>query len=316
MPADPTPIDEQYTQDFARELARAGETFHTEPTALIDSAWVVGRRLRRRRRASMAAGAAALALIGVGGVALGSGAGSPSVVGAASEGGTAAPKLSGEQVLALLTELLPAGTTEVGEARGTETDTTQIRMVHDDGNGAGQLLFWITPTAVGPDHTCPNPPIAGDACTATTLPDGSDLVVYQAGTRAGEPAGSKTWAASLYSANGYTLMIQEWNRKPLERGTPITRTDPLLNTGQLAAVATDARWRQVAASLAPAGPKPSAPPASPGGQAPSAPSEVVASALASLAAGQGEATFADGYTKVVVGRSPGPLPSPTAEAGR
>ncbi|MDY0810461.1 hypothetical protein [Kitasatospora purpeofusca] len=246
--------DTQYEQDFSAAMARAGETFHTEPLPLVDTAWSYGRRLRRRRRASVLAGAAALALVGVGGVAVadlpGGGTGRVAAAGTPSAGATAAP-VSGQEFLDLFAPLLPAGNiVKVEEARGTEGGAPQLRLTHDDGHGLAYYLFWITGLAELPDAakgcgyaTTP------DVCTASTTADGSQLVIYQAATRSGEPDGSKTWSASLYTKSGYHLMVQEWNRNPLDRGSGITRVDPPMTTDRIAAVATDKRWEGVAAAI-------------------------------------------------------------------
>ncbi|MFG2845262.1 hypothetical protein ACGF12_19125 [Kitasatospora sp. NPDC048296] len=159
-----------------------------------------------------------------------------------------AAAVSGPEFQQMLTELLPSGTVAVGEARGTESDTPQLRLVLDDGHGPVQYLFWITRFPGGNDTGCPSGTAGGDACTEATLPDGGHLRLYRAGTRDGEPAGSKTWSAKL-TVDGYQLMLQEWNRKPLEQGAPITRTDPPLTMDQLAAVVKDPRWQKVAAAL-------------------------------------------------------------------
>ncbi|WP_405360258.1 hypothetical protein OG535_17270 [Kitasatospora sp. NBC_00085] len=249
MPADRDLPDTQYEQDFAEAISRAGEVFHAETTPLVDSGWAYGRRLRRRRRASVLAGAAALALIGVGGVAASGAVGGSGKAGPASAGDPSAAQVSGQEFLAMLTELLPAGATEVGEARGTENDIPQLRLTLDDGHGAVQYLLWIARLAgVSADRGCPAQ-LGGDACTASTLADGSELVVYQAGTRDNEPAGSKMWSANLYAKDGYQVQLREWNRKPLENGSPITRADPPLSPTQLAAVAADPRWKRVADAL-------------------------------------------------------------------
>ncbi|SDT59784.1 hypothetical protein SAMN05216371_3060 [Streptomyces sp. TLI_053] len=256
MPADRDlpETDTQYEQDLSAAMARAGETFHTEPLPLVDTGWSYGRRLRRRRRASVLAGAAALALVGVGGVALaglpGGGTGRVAAAGAPSAGATAAP-VSGQEFLDLFTPLLPAGNiVKVEEARGTESGTPQLRLTHDDGHGLAYYLFWITGPSVMPDDAKGCAYADGlDVCTSATTTDGSQLVVYQAGTRDGEPDGSKTWSASLYSKSGYHLMLQEWNRNPLEPGSGITRVDPPMTTGRIAEVAADERWKTVAAAI-------------------------------------------------------------------
>ncbi|MBV2154610.1 hypothetical protein [Kitasatospora sp. SUK 42] len=239
--------DERFERAFSEALGRAGDAFDTEPGPLADTGWSYGRRLRRRRRAGTAAGAAALALAGVGGAALG---GLLPGQGAAVAGPAAASPagpVSGPEFQRMLTELLPPGTVQEGEGRGTESGTPQVRLTLDDGHGPAQYLFWITRFGVG-DVGCPARQTQDDACTEATLPDGDHLRLYQAATRGGEPAGSKTWSAVL-TGKGYQLALQEWNRKPLEQGTPITRTDPPLTMDQLSKVVTDPRWKEVAEAL-------------------------------------------------------------------
>ncbi|MFB7376361.1 hypothetical protein ACFC6U_34880 [Kitasatospora purpeofusca] len=246
--------DTQYEQDFSAAMARAGETFHTEPLPLVDTAWSYGRRLRRRRRASVLAGAAALALVGVGGVAVadlpGGGTGRVAAAGAPSTGATTAP-MSGLEFLALFTPLLPAGDVlEVGEARGTETGSPQIRLVHDDGNGRAQYVFSISRGGTWPDNGegCTYA-TAPDACTQTITADGSRLVLYQANFRDNEPTGAKMWSAALHTQSGFHLLLQEWNRDPHDKGSGITRVDPPMTPDQLGAVLTDKRWEGVNAAI-------------------------------------------------------------------
>ncbi|MEU1288536.1 hypothetical protein [Kitasatospora sp. NPDC005856] len=244
--------DERFEQAFAEAIGRAGGAYDADAGRLVDTGWSYGRRLRRRRRVGTAAGAAALALVGVGGAALGGllpGQGSPAVVGAAGGASTApAAPVTGPEFQQMLTELLPQGAVTVGEARGTESDTPQLRLVLDDGQGAVQYLFWIMRDSSTADRSCPAVPTGGDSCAESDLPDGSHLSLYQAATRSGEPTGSKTWSA-VRSGNGYRMMLQEWNRKPLENGSPITRTDPPLTPDQLAAVVKDPRWNKVMAAI-------------------------------------------------------------------
>ncbi|MFE4973904.1 hypothetical protein ACFRAR_17570 [Kitasatospora sp. NPDC056651] len=246
--------DERFERAFTAALGQAGEAFDTEAGPLVDTGWSHGRRLRRRRRAGAVAGTAlALALVGVGGAALGGLLPGPgtTAVGAASGGSpsAAATPVSGPEFQRMLTELLPPGTVVEAEGRGTESGTPQVRLTLDDGHGRAQYLMWITRVGIG-EVGCPAGAPAGDACTDTALADGARLRLYQAATRDGEPAGSKTWSA-VVTGKGYQLMLQEWNREPLRQDTPITRTDPPLTVDQLGKVATDPRWKAVAAALPP-----------------------------------------------------------------
>ena len=240
-------FDPQFEREFALAMSEAGASYRTEAAGLIAAGRAHGRSLRRRRRLStLAGGVAVLAVVGAGGVyAEGQ---QPVRVGPASAGAGATP-LSGEEFLGLLTPLLPQGETQVGEARGTEDAIPQIRLTLDDGNGAAQFLFWVADwPAAAPQPPCGGT-LAPDECSVATTADGSTLVVYKAGGRSDEPAGSKTWSVTVNRPDGHRLMLQEWNRKPLDRGTPVTRTDPPLTTAQLTAVVTDPRWDAVVAAL-------------------------------------------------------------------
>ncbi|MFI2607239.1 hypothetical protein [Kitasatospora sp. NPDC018619] len=267
--------DERFERAFSEALGRAAGGYDADAVRLVDTGWSYGRRLRRRRWAGAVGGAAALALAGVGVAAVG---GPPpwsaaARGGPASSGVTAGPPVSGAEFQRMLVELLPPGAVTVGEARGTESGVPQLRLVLDDGHGAAQYLFWIMRD--GTRSGCPGP-VPGDTCSEADLPDGGHLTLYQAGTRPGEPDGSRTWSATL-TGPGYELMLQEWNRKPLEQGTPVTRADPPLTPDQLAAVVKDPRWQKVVAALPehPVGPTaPVGPEAKPDGPGPmpSAPS--------------------------------------------
>ncbi|MFJ8043949.1 hypothetical protein ACIRBX_25955 [Kitasatospora sp. NPDC096147] len=276
----------EFDARFAEAMTEAGQAYRIEPTALVDTAWARGRAIRRRRRASVVvAGVAAVALVGVGGTAVVGAFDGARPVGAAHG---AAAQVSGPEFQAMLTELLPQGTVEVGQAQGTEADPAQLRLTVDDGHGAAQFLFWITRGGKGAQG-CPAY-LGEDTCTETETEAGQ-VVVYQAGARSGEPAGSKTWSAVLYTKDGYQLMLQEWNRKPLEQGTPITRADPPLTAAQLTAVVTDPRWKRVEAALSSQKPGASTPTAVapsltwPSGgvavPAPSGPADALRSAVAS-----------------------------------
>ncbi|GAA1143219.1 hypothetical protein F4556_005848 [Kitasatospora gansuensis] len=250
MPTDRS--DQDFENDFAQVLNRVGSEYTTREHALVDSAWGRGRRLRRRRAAGLAAGVTAVVLAGTTAGALAIGSDRPvagRAMGPASS--ASATVLTGQQFLGMLTELLPAGRMTVDEARGSESDTPQLRVVVDEGGGAAQLLFWVMESTPGSSaRGCEGIP-AGDACTATELADGSSLVIYQAGTRDNEPAGSKAWSATLRKS-GRTIMLQEWNREPLARDTPVTRVDPPLSPARLGEIVTDPRWDTV--SLASSGP--------------------------------------------------------------
>ncbi|MEV4614148.1 hypothetical protein AB0K43_16360 [Kitasatospora sp. NPDC049258] len=250
MSVDPDQDTARFERDFATAMSAAGGRFGTDHHPLIEGARARGRTLRRRRRAGLVTAGAALGLLT--GAVLGQAAGHG---GATAAHPAAARPLTGKEVLATLVALLPPGGTQVAEARGTASGTPQVRLVLDDGHGPAQVLFWITTGLVAERPGCPDPvQPAGDRCTAATRADGSTVVIYQAATRSDEPAGAKTWSAKLYRPDGRVMMLQEWNRRPLERGEAVTRLDPPLTEAQLTALVTDPSWDKVAAAVGPVDP--------------------------------------------------------------
>lgn len=241
--------DSRQEQEFTEAIGRAATAYRLDSGELAERGWQYGRRLRRRRRTALLGGAAALALTGLlGASALGLPGGSGG--GGAGPGdrasGPAVAAVTGPQFQAMLTELLPAGRlVEVGEARGTDASSIpQLRLVWDDGHGAVQYLFSIMRGALQDTDCSPGAP-AGDSCTVRTLPDGTKVRLYTAGTRDGEPAGARMASALATTPDGYQLMLQEWNRLPLAAGTPITRPEPPLDADQLVALIGDPRWQRV-----------------------------------------------------------------------
>ncbi|MFB6894623.1 hypothetical protein ACFCX4_35660 [Kitasatospora sp. NPDC056327] len=247
-------LNDSYQQEFARALSSTAGSFRIDPGPLAEPARARGRRLRRRRRAGALTGAAALALLATGAVVAGHGfTGSGSRVAPAATA-PAVPKpsgspASGAEILSMLTGLLPSGTVTADLIRGTESARPAVRFVLDDGKGVARIDFSIVEGA-NPGSGCPDTDAPDPACSVSRLPDGSPVVVRQATARAGEPAGSRTWSASLSSSKGYTVTAREWNRASTENGSPVTRPLPPLTTDQLAAVVADPRWQPVAAALA------------------------------------------------------------------
>ncbi|WP_316523055.1 hypothetical protein [Kitasatospora brasiliensis] len=236
---------EQFERAFTEAIGRAGEAFDTEIGPLVDTGWSYGRRLRRRRRIATAAGAAALALVAVGGAAAGGalpGGRAPAPVGAAAPPKPA--RISGPELANMLVELLPTGSALVGDARGTESRAPQVRLLMDDDRGRAQILLWITRAPAGVRLDC------------FTGPSPADPSPRHAASRTGVSIFRQlpgvdpfaVWSAAL-TADGYQVVVQEWNGEPLAPGAPITRTDPPLTEDQLAGMAADPRWKQVAAAL-------------------------------------------------------------------
>ncbi|MEU8920771.1 hypothetical protein AB0D10_07475 [Kitasatospora sp. NPDC048545] len=247
MPTEDHGPDPQFEQTFTEAIGRAGDAYDTDAGPLVDTGWAHGRRLRRRRRIGTAAGAAAVALVAAGGLL--PGVRVPVPVGTAAAAGPAA--IPGPELARMVTGLLPKGTVVVAEARGTESRAPQVRLVLDDGHGRAQLLAFVTRAPTGVRPGCVTGPLMNDPCTVSADP-ADNVMTSRLNPRVDGKDGTKIWI-SVLSADGYQVVVEEWNGEPLEPGASITRGDPPLTADQLERVVRDAGWQRVAAAL-PEGP--------------------------------------------------------------
>ncbi|MFB6894624.1 hypothetical protein ACFCX4_35665 [Kitasatospora sp. NPDC056327] len=200
------------------------------------------------KRPSRTTAIAALALLAIAGAGVDGGLLGSAAQAVGAPSATSGAPVSGQELVTLLTGMLPAGTVETVETRGTDQGIPGARIVLDDGAGKAQIELTVL-QGVDPGSDCPVASTPEDVCTVSHLPDGSKLVVARTGAGATEPAGSLTWTAFLSSQKGYTLFVREWNRASTENGSPVTRTLPPLTTDQLGAVATATAWERVGDAL-------------------------------------------------------------------
>ncbi|HJD81703.1 hypothetical protein [Kitasatospora aureofaciens] len=278
---------DKFEDDLLYALTRTGEGFRpdqTDQAGLVAGGYQRGRRRwRRRSTAAVVGGAAALALVGTGAVYL-TGNGSPSggtaTVAAAPSASTAsaaaltpasagagtpttptaAATVSGDEVLSTFKALLPKG--GITGAGGRGTDDPQLKgtyvgaqLVFDDGAGKSLLMLGVQKHRPGQsqDRSCPElKPGQLDACSVTTLADGSKLYLSEGYEYPDHRATTKEWMASLTGPDGREINLSEWN-SPQEKGAPDSRPSPPLTLDQLKAIVTDKSWDRIVAAVKPDG---------------------------------------------------------------
>ncbi|MEU6226944.1 hypothetical protein [Streptomyces sp. NPDC047042] len=288
--------DEQFEDRLGAALRSAGDSFDADRTALVSGGESRGRRLRMRRRTAVLSGAAAIALVGVGGALVtpwgGDGTGQRAVGAGGTTVGpghaTATPAksptakptapVSGAQLLKTLKGLLPAGQLTQQSSRGTDSELGPYAYgVFDDGKGAAALsvsLGRITPGSDAARETaeCPDKAfVPYDECVTSPLPGGALLRILKTYEFPDRRVDTKLWTADLVTAEGARVSVMEWNA-PAEKGAPISRPEPPLNSAQLKKVVTDPAWLR-AVNAIPVPDKVETPPPS------SAPEEVESDAI-------------------------------------
>ncbi len=164
-------------------------------------------------------------------------------------------------MLAAFTALLPEGGSTAVDGSGTEatpgkprpTGSAGATVVFDDGRGRAAVGITITRRAPGDTSSsnldCPDKKfVPFDACTTSTLADGSSLIVYQGYEYPDRRVNTKWWYAELLGKDGRDITLTEWNASK-EKDAPITRPLPPLDPAQLTAVVTDRSWDRVVAAL-------------------------------------------------------------------
>ncbi|MFJ5549300.1 hypothetical protein [Streptomyces sp. NPDC093225] len=269
-----------FEDEFEQALRRTGDGFTAEQHShLVEGGERYGRRRLVRRRAALVtgsvlsfavvagAGAYAAGMVG-GGTDRTSVAAAPSVDTGSGTAGDKRPaggagKYSGEQLVAILKQLLPAGQLTDTQGRGTRESGPYAAGVFDDGKGKAAVSVSFnrfTPgSQVLADMTaCPGRnDIEFDACEEEKLPGGSRLMVFQGYEYPDRREETKNWRAVLATKDGYVVDASEYNAAA-EKDSPITRPKPPLTPAQLKSLVTSTKWTPVVRDLY-------APPAAPGG---------------------------------------------------
>ncbi|GAA2640036.1 hypothetical protein [Streptomyces vastus] len=237
-------------------MRQAGDSFETDRSGLVAVGAVRGRRLLLRRRAAVVGGVAAVALVGVSGTLLvpwgGAGDGQQSVADRRSTPTAPAEddgKVSGAELVHTLKKLLPKGEFTEEQGRGTDAELLPYaQVVFDDGKGPGAVSVGLNRVEPGSEQArqwteCPDRTLVPyDRCTASRLPDGSALTLFQGYEYPDRRVDTKRWTADLVTPQGHHVSVSEWNAAA-EKDAPVSRANPPLSTDQLKHVVTAPAWR-------------------------------------------------------------------------
>lgn len=265
-------------------MKQAGEGFSATGRPLVDGGIARGRRRTVLRRSAAVSGSvAALALIGLGGSLLTGGTGTPrdgdngAAVGAPSTGNggrtgeASEPSTPEQQVFRTLADLLPEGEIREQPSRGTHgveqpkgSRSPHASVVYDDGHGKAALSVGLS--RQNPDEkpaegelTCPDKSLSVfRSCSATTLKDGSRLVLFKGWEYPDRREETAWWYADLLTPEGYRVSVSEWNA-PAEKGAPVSRPAPPLSLDRMKALAQAEGWRPIIESLPEPAPAPEQP---------------------------------------------------------
>ncbi|MDH6138223.1 hypothetical protein P3T35_000200 [Kitasatospora sp. GP30] len=246
------PTDHDFENDLSCALRDAAELTPEPLTHLLTvGAKEHGRRWRRRRRTAVASGLATLVLVGTGGfMALGDPIGA---VGPSSTTSTEVSKMSKDEVVALVTGLLPPGKATVLDAGGTGEGTlpgheyrTGGTLLFDDGSGASIFTYTADRTDLTPERgaVCMDGfSMPQDSCNRSTLPDGSVVVIDK--LRSDHTPGGREWRATWAAPDGRRVSVIEYNGQPAAKN----RENPPLSAEQLTAFITAPAWERIFSAL-------------------------------------------------------------------
>ncbi|MFC1420879.1 hypothetical protein [Streptacidiphilus cavernicola] len=251
-----------FEERISQALTEAGHSYDLEPQPLLDRGLRRGFALRRRRVALRVTGAAAALAVISTGAALSPGVLSGHADQAASPNTTSTakgPSVSGQQILDLLESALPPGkvtqTQAIGAGGGRPAmDIPTAQLVYDDGHGPALIRFGSA-TENNPDVTAagtcdPAMTTPQSTCQRKTLADGSTVSFSKNNqNKKTGLAADLQWTATLVTAKGDRIWIDEFNR-PTEFATSDgTRTQPPLDADQLTALATKPDWTGLFAAI-------------------------------------------------------------------
>ncbi|WP_328949345.1 hypothetical protein OG778_15130 [Streptomyces sp. NBC_00184] len=247
---------ESFEDGLGAAMKEAGEEFSAAGRPLVDGGVALGRRRSVMRRSAAVTGSvAALAVIGLGGSFVTGGFGSSQ-----DAGEVGAPTAALSQVAGVLAALLPEGKLSeppVSTAGGTKDKKrphpAAASVVYDDGHGKAALSVSLSrenPGRVNEDEfSCPDSNVnTFETCSATTLKDGSRLVLFKGWEYPDRREETKWWYADLLTPEGYRIALSEWNA-PAEKGAPVSRATPPLSLDRMKALVRAKEWRSIAASL-------------------------------------------------------------------
>lgn len=258
----------EFEDELGDALRRTADTFRPDdPRELVSSGHLRGRRLRRRRTATVAVGAAAIAAVAVGGVVAGSltqggGGGHGSGVAAAPEqpkprstqqsASRPEPKpagVSAKDVTRVFASLLPHGTVKNLHGTGSRPDDpfASASALFDNGPGPGLVSVVIQSEGLNITECPPPAQNPGVWCSITHVHGGS-LVLLKDWEYPDHRGDVKDWTATFVTSSGAEVALSQWNSTD-EKGAPKSRTNPPLNTAEMAGLVTSDAWKPLLAAL-------------------------------------------------------------------
>ncbi|GAA1411515.1 hypothetical protein GCM10009639_63210 [Kitasatospora putterlickiae] len=193
-------------------------------------------------------------------------AGGPGFAGPAVPAGESARPMTEDEVVRLVTGLLPPGSVRkvAAEAPGATGPSGDVYrnaglLRYDDGKGASTIAYVVERGALPPERAavCVDPSGPKDSCDRTVRPDGSVLVIDR--SRDATFTGRREWRGVYASPDGTVVRVVEDNGE--DQANP-TRDVPPLDAEQLTALVTAPDWRRLIAELPanPQAPSPEVPP--------------------------------------------------------
>lgn len=257
-----------FEDGLVEAMKQAGEGFSPAGRPLVDGGVVRGRRRRVMRRGAMVSGSvAALALIGLGGSYVTGGIGASKDDGNKVAVGTRTKASGGSsaknKVFGALEGLLPeAKLTEQGDGGSVPPEERAgASVVYDDGHGKAAVSVNLERQYPGQepqegDMVCPDKNLTQfESCSATSLDDGSRLVLFKGWEYPDRREETKWWYADLLTPEGYRISVYEWNA-PAEKGEPVSRSTPPLSLDRLKTLVRSDAWLPILRTL----PEPDEPP--------------------------------------------------------
>lgn len=257
-----------FEDGLVEAMRQAGEGFSAAGRPLVDGGIVRGRRRRVMRRGAMVSGSvAALALIGLGGSYVTGGIGASKDDGNKVAVGTRTKASGGSSakntVFGALEGLLPEA--KLSEQADGDSVPPEERagasVVYDDGHGKAAVSVNLERQYPGRepqegDMVCPDKNLTRfESCSATSLDDGSRLVLFRGWEYPDRREETKWWYADLLTPEGYRISVSEWNA-PAEKGEPVSRSTPPLSPDRLKTLVRAEAWLPILRAL----PEPDEPP--------------------------------------------------------
>ncbi|MCF3960796.1 hypothetical protein [Streptomyces fuscigenes] len=258
------PEEEEFLDDLGLAMRRTGDAFSpADGGGLVEGGLARGRRRVARRRVASVAGSVLVAsAVGFGG-AYGAGlvgaGGTPAAARAAAPSSVPATPavFTGQQMIAALRRVMPAGSMTGVEATGVDAPGgPAVSLVFDDHKGPAAMSLVIEGAngdgnATASDRvTCPDKGVVPyEDCSTSTLPDKSRLMIMKGYEYPDRRAETKLWTATLATPDGGTVEVQEWNA-PTEKDSPVSRPEPPLSAAELRKLVDSDAWHEPLRQLA------------------------------------------------------------------